>query len=297
MSGYFNGLNIEEIYHGNDYIESVYKGDELIFDNSDILKKYIEGRSSFTIPKEATGLRPACFFGWDNLKKITFEKPCQLKSLNEACFQRCRSLQSIIIPNSVQYFYHYTFAECESLSEVVFEDGFEFKQTGALGYTFQDCSSLKTIILPNTTPSLGYYCFDGCKSLQSITIPNSVTGLGYGCFRYCESLQSITIPNSVTGLGDYCFQGCKLLTNIIFEDECQITKIPRYCFQHSPMTKITIPSSVTTIDGYGFNRCAQLTTIYVDKPTDSISGAPWGATNATVIWNDDSHYPEKPQPY
>ena len=51
MSGYINGANISDIYHGNDYIETVYKGNELIFDNSDILKKYLQGSSTFVIPK------------------------------------------------------------------------------------------------------------------------------------------------------------------------------------------------------------------------------------------------------
>ena len=26
-------------------------------------------------------------------------------------------------------------------------------------------------------------------------------------------------------------------------------------------------------------------TITINKPQDSVSGAPWGATNATVVWN------------
>ena len=132
--------------------------------------------------------------------------------------------------------------------------------------------------------------FYSCSSLQSITIPNSVTSLGGSCFNDCSSLQSITIPNSVTSLGDDCFNSCSNLSEVTFEEDCQITKIPYGCFSYcSSLESITIPSSVETIDSYCFGSSwspnTSLTTIYVNKPQDSIAGAPWGATNATVIWN------------
>ena len=51
------------------------------------------------------------------------------------------------------------------------------------------------------------------------------------------------------------------------------------------LTTIKFPASVTEISSDTFsNRFTQLTTIIIDKPQDSISGAPWGAPNATVIW-------------
>ena len=49
------------------------------------------------------------------------------------------------------------------------------------------------------------------------------------------------------------------------------------------MTTINIPSTIKSIgkNAFGSNK---ITTINIDKPADSISGAPWGATNATVNW-------------
>ena len=170
-----------------------------------------------------------------------------------------------------------------------------------------------TFKFPEGVTEIAEYCFYGWTSLQSITIPSSVTRLGDSCFGscsnlsevtfekpcqitdlqgfdICSSLQSITIPNSVTSLGDDCFNSCSNLSEVTFEEDCQITKIPYGCFSYcSSLESITIPSSVETIDSYCFGSSwspnTSLTTIYVNKPQDSIAGAPWGATNATVIWN------------
>ena len=297
MSGYINGANISDIYHGNDYIETVYKGNELIFDNSDILKKYLQGSSTFVIPKETTVMRKWCFCHYNTLKTVKFEEPCQLQELPLYCFYGCTSLQSLMIPNSIKRIPDYMCMYCSSLSEVIFEEGFEFEQTNGLNHVFAECSTLENIILPDTTPPLGNGCFYGCSSLESINLPHSITSLGIDCFCVCKSLQSIVIPNSVTSLGSECFYVCGSLSNVSFEEPCQIKELPQKCFGYCPIIEITIPSSITTIDTTTFVGCDQLTTIYVDKPTDSISGAPWGAKNATVIWSDNSHYPEKPQPY
>ena len=108
-------------------------------------------------------------------------------SLGAYCFNDCRGLTSITIPNSVT-----------SLGE----------------WCFSWCSSLTSITIPNSVTSLGRSCFSGCSGLTSITIPNSVTSLGDDCFSLCSGLTSITIPNSVTSLGERCFAYCSRLTEV-----------------------------------------------------------------------------------
>jgi len=97
------------------------------------------------------------------------------------------------------------------------------------------------------------------RNVSSITIPNGVTSIGDYAFFYCMSLTSITIPSSVTSIGSGAFTGCTSLASI------------------------TIPSSVTSI-GEGAFASNSITSITINKPEGSISGAPWGATNATVTW-------------
>ena len=47
------------------------------------------------------------------------------------------------------------------------------------------------------------------------------------------------------------------------------------------LTTITIPEKVETIGIDVFKGCTWLETIYINKPENSISGAPWGARDST----------------
>ncbi len=50
-------------------------------------------------------------------------------------------------------------------------------------------------------------------------------------------------------------------------------------------TKIIIGSNIETIDKTAFKTTDVNFEIHINKPTGSITGAPWGATNAKVVWN------------
>ena len=54
-------------------------------------------------------------------------------------------------------------------------------------------------------------------------------------------------------------------------------------------TEVSIPSTVTEIEASAFADSASvMTTITINKAEDSITGAPWGATNATVVWTGEA---------
>ena len=42
---------------------------------------------------------------------------------------------------------------------------------------------------------------------------------------------------------------------------------------------------INSISNTAFAGCTNLETITINKSEGSVSGAPWGATNATVVWN------------
>ena len=115
-------------------------------------------------------------------------------------------------------------------------------------------------------------------------IPNGVTSIADNAFYYCTGLTSIEIPSSLTSINNSAFYGCTGLTSI--EIPSSVTSINNNAFSGcTGLTSIEIPSSVTSIGITAFNGCTNLTAITVHKAEGSITGAPWGATNATVVWD------------
>ena len=74
------------------------------------------------------------------------------------------------------------------------------------------------------------------------------------------SAETINIPIGTTSIRNMTFVG---LENLI---------------------QVNIPSSVQEIGERAFMSCIELETITINKGEDSISGAPWGATNAEIVW-------------
>lgn len=96
------------------------------------------------------------------------------------------------------------FYDCKSLSSLVIPDS-----VIGIGYgAFAGCSSLKSIVIPNGVTRIGTWTFLYCCSLSNIVIPDSVTRIGSIAFQFCYSLSTISIPDSVTRIGGRAFHDC-----------------------------------------------------------------------------------------
>lgn len=128
-------------------------------------------------------------------------------------------------------------------------------------YTFHSCQKLKKVVAPGWSSGKVYQeTFSGCYALKSISIPNEITEIESKAFYFCIGLESITIPSGVSTINSNAFSYCDSLTSV------------------------TIGNGITSINSSTFNNSTNITTITINKPQGSVSGAPWGATNATVVW-------------
>lgn len=169
----------------------------------------------------------------------------------------------VIIPNSVTNIENSAFAYSSELKNISLPEYI----TKISDLMFIGCKSLNNVNLPDTVKSIGWRAFDGCESLTKISIPDKVTKIEEGTFMLCYSLQEIVLPTNLKTIDKNAFWGCESLISI------------------------NIPSTVTSIGKnafgpfFGDNYCTAI--VNIDKPKDSITGAPWGLTTpGKVVWQD-----------
>lgn len=170
------------------------------------------------------------------------------------------------------------FMDCKSLVDVQIPEGVTSIGTSA----FFSCENLTSATFPSSLTSIGADAFNECRKLTSVDIPDGMTSISDGAFRECWKLTSFKIPSSVKSIGAGAFLGCKTLTSIKIPDG--VVSIGSGAFASCvKLNDIEIPKSVTTIGEGAF--AETLGPVRIDKPTNSIAGAPWGTTGA-IIWND-----------
>ena len=172
----------------------------------------------------------------------------------------CRSLTSLVIPDSVTNIGDYAFAFCRSLTDIIIPDSV----TSIGNWAFWNCRSLTDIVIPDSVTSIGDNAFHFCSSLSNIAISDSVTSIGNNAFSDCRSLTDIVIPDSVTNIGDAAFCGCKSLRTIVIPDS--VTSIGNNAFcDCSSLSNLVLPDSVTRIGGGAFSGCFLLEYISIPK--------------------------------
>lgn len=189
------------------------------------------------------------------------------------------SIKKIYIPYGVVNLTQYCFAGT-GVNEIKIPDSVTIISAGAFS-----SSKLKEITTPHQIKTISAYAFSSsdvvvanlakstpltsiavtfysCKSLEEVHLPEELTTIGQDTFKLCNSLKSIRLPEKLTTIGQEAFKYCTSLKEIV------------------------IPASVTSIDSTAFSACQNLKTVTVKKSTDSIKNAPWGATNAEIMWEE-----------
>ena len=159
------------------------------------------------------------------------------------------SIESVVIPDSVNIVVARAFYGCDQLKTVDFGDGIIEIQEEA----FYKCTALESIILPKNLETIGEGAFYGCTSATEIYIPKTLTnwsegdhyptffnctaletltiedGLsvlgGAGLFCCASSLKNLVIPASVKKIGDVAFHSATALESVTFlGDAPQVTE-------------------------------------------------------------------------
>lgn len=120
-------------------------------------------------------------------------------------------------------------------------------------------------------------------SLKEVYLPDGILSIGNAMFQNCAKLTTIygDLSNLISIPID-AFSGCSSLTNIPYTPKLQ--SINRNAFNScTGLTEITLPATITSIHTGAFNNCANLTKINCLFAEGSVTGQPWGATNAADV--------------
>ena len=118
----------------------------------------------------------------------------------------------------------------------------------------------------------------------NITIPNGTTKLGIDVFNNWSGLTSINLPDTLTEIKARAFYYCDNLGGTITLPPGLIT-LGNNAFSYSHINIITFLGTPSTISTTAFASCSYLATIKVPWSASTVAGAPWGAVDATIIYN------------
>lgn len=140
------------------------------------------------------------------------------------------------------------------------------------------------VSLPRTVARFANQAFRGCSVLAAIDLPETLETIGISTFNSCYVLDIDSLPQHLKTINSYGFYRCRDLT--LKELPPSIETIGDYAFREcQSLTEITFGGTPETISHTAFYSCPNLATIRVPWAEGAVSGAPWGATNATITYN------------
>lgn len=221
--------------------------------------------------------------------------------IGESAFEGCSFIESIYLPESIQFISYRAFYDCYNLESLTINGGLAFEDT-----TLSYCEALKYIHIPDIDTwlrctfldgeanplyhnaklyvdnvlvtelvlseeqvSVSDYAFAGYTSLTKVVFNETLQSIGKYAFYECKGLTSVVIPDSVLELGVYAFFRCSNLVSVTIGNG--LTVIKPYTFSEcSSLSNLTIGNNVTSIESYAFDNCVSLPNIDIPNTVTSI---------------------------
>lgn len=188
-------------------------------------------------------------------------------------FNRCTSLTSVVLPNTLITIGQHSFSNCSNLETVTWPTSNTFTTIG--GQAFLNCVKLMNVPTNQAITTIGTSAFNGCTSLTGVVNYPNLTSIGYAAFKG-TAITQVTSLGSITSLyassGNGMFMNCTSLTYVVLPST--LTYIGRNCFQGcTSLQTVVFPNSAVSIpDYYAFQGCSSLTSLGIEQPIISSLG-------------------------
>ncbi len=173
--------------------------------------------------------------------------------INQA-FSQCKTLRSVVIPDSITKVGYACFDDCEKLENVKLSSRLEHIGAGM----FKDCYSIHHINLPESIHTIHVSAFKG-TDIEEIIIPDGVSRIETGAFGDCKWLSKVKLPKNLKTLEGYTFLGCSSLTHI--ELPTSIENLNNSSLAATALEHIEIPHGVSIIGPSLLSHCKHLLSI------------------------------------
>ena len=164
-------------------------------------------------------------------------------------------------------------------------------KVGSAAFMSAGMNGIGTIKLPDTIQTIVGSAFNGC-AIGMTALPSGLTYIGTYAFQDASYMTFSKIPDGVKTLDTFVFYGCKRLPSM--DIPAGVTKINDRAFGGCTGLKQVRIYGQPTIHNNSFYDCTALTDIYVPWSEGAVSGAPWGATAATIHY--DTQYDSNGDP-
>lgn len=190
--------------------------------------------------------------------------------IGTGAFSSCYRIETIEVPDTVEYIGPYVFSDCVKLTSVKLAEG------AVSDYMFKGCTSLTTCNLIGVTNVIPEGMFYGCSSISvydsvanengGVKLDGGTTTIGAYAFANCYSIEIFMIPNTVTSIGTYALS-------------------------NTGLKNLTIPKNVTTIGSHlchGNDEKFEFWVYYVDSEWPSGWAAEWNCKFPVYVVGDIS---------
>ena len=163
-------------------------------------------------------------------------------AIGERAFSGCRTLENILIPDTV---------------------------TSIGDYAFSGCIGLRSLKLPDSVTNLGMAAFSACDSLTEFVIPDSIYDIPPSLLNSCKSLKSVTFGKSVRSFGHFALHGCESLETLVLPEGIGTITATEVFADCPSLRSLTIPASLTMFYGSIFIGSGDNLTEIIISPDNS----------------------------
>ncbi|MBQ3340324.1 MAG: leucine-rich repeat protein [Kiritimatiellae bacterium] len=169
-------------------------------------------------------------------------------NIGAQAFGNCWALKRVAIPASVEKIGYGAFMACDSLEEIVVDEGNAFYGTldGNLVRKADNTlmavpGNITSLTIPPDVKAIGWWAALGCRSLERVTIHGGVSVVGKNAFAECKALSTVTISEGVESIGAGAFYDCPALKSV------------------------RLPASLKQLDDYAFGKCKNLKLVVMPR--------------------------------